>query len=205
MSEATTTALFKRYQGGDEQVASELVERITPRLLDLIRRYLSPQVRLRVDEEDVKQSVLICLVKNARRGRVPCGQSGDLWRYLAKIAIRKARGKAKHHTIPKRNVNKERAFGSGEDPAAPGRSPAQRAEDQDALDHFMSKLSPFQRDVVGLRLMGYSARKITAAFAEIDPSTPSYEYKVRRALELVWERLEGPCEHFEQGEGPEEE
>jgi DNA-directed RNA polymerase specialized sigma24 family protein len=212
MSEATTQILLDRFRNGDEQAAAELVERFTPRLLAVIRSYLSPRVKAREDEEDVLQSVFRCLFDNARHDRVKCPHSGDLWKLLVVIAVRKAQGKSKYHRARKRDVYAEQPLGGGNDldalptgAGARGPSPVDAADLRDEIEHLMHALNAPQRDIVAMWLLGHSSQEIADHFQDLDPLTPCYVAKVNRVLRKVKERLELRRRHFEHGSGPREE
>src|SRR4051794_17908807 len=108
--EPSTVELLARWREGDHQAEEELFSRYTTQLVALARSRLSPKLAGRVDAEDVVQSAYRSFFLAADRFVIQ--RSGDLWRLLAKITLRKLYRQAGRHTALRRNVSRETSLGA---------------------------------------------------------------------------------------------
>jgi RNA polymerase sigma-70 factor (ECF subfamily) len=183
--------LVSRWQTGDEQAAQELFRRYADRLVALAQKRLSNRMGLRVDAEDVVQSVYRSFFVNARAGRYVLEQSGDLWRLLVVITLNKVRGQAVHHHADKRTIEREQPMAAGASEwhgvpmAALAREPTplDAAAFADELTQIMQQLEPGPRRRFELRLQGYTLEEIAE---ECNRSVRT----VKRVLSQIREGLE---------------
>jgi RNA polymerase sigma factor (sigma-70 family) len=168
----------------DPAAADELFRRYAERLTQLARSRLSRKLQARVDAEDVVQSAYRSFFVLARDGAVILQQSGDLWRLLVRITLRKVYRNARRHRADCRSVDREQPW-SEEDAAALARepTPAEAAALVDELHSLLAPLGAVQRRIVELRLQGHEVDDIAAA-VERSPRT------VRRTLAALGEELE---------------
>ena len=99
--------LFKRYQDGDEQAATDLYNRYVERLIGLARSRISKKLARHVDPEDVAHSVYRSFFRQAREDRYTLEKSGDLWRLLAGITVNKVLQQVEKHQQRKRDIDQE--------------------------------------------------------------------------------------------------
>src|SRR5262249_27654834 len=97
--------LVARWQAGDQQAAAELFHRYAVRLIALASSRLSSRLATRVDPEDLVQSAYRSFFSGAREGQYELQQSGDLWRLLLVITLRKLHDQVRRHTRAKRDVD----------------------------------------------------------------------------------------------------
>jgi DNA-directed RNA polymerase specialized sigma24 family protein len=110
MTETPSAELLARYHSGhDEAAAEELFRRYAGRLTALARSRLSRALASRVDAEDVVQSAYRSFFLLARDGEVLLHESGDLWRLLVRITLRKVYRNARRHRADCRSVVREQA------------------------------------------------------------------------------------------------
>lgn len=158
MSDAPSAELLVRYRDRDQAAAEELFRRYAERLTALARSRLSSALAARVDPEDVVQSAYRSFFRLARDGGVELHESGDLWRLLARITLRKVCRTARRHRADCRSVEREQP---GEDDAlSHGPTPEDAAALLDELRAALAPLSPLQRRIVELRLHGHEAEAI---------------------------------------------
>lgn len=182
--------LVTRWRAGDEQAADELFRRYAGRLLALAQSRLSDKLALRVDAEDVVQSVYRSFFVHARAGRYIFERSGDLWKLLVAITLHKVRGQAEYHAADKRALDREQSASGVADwqglsiPALTRQpTPLEAAALTDELEQVMRRLAAPQRKMFELRLQGYSLEEIAA---ECDCSVRT----VKRGLSHIREELE---------------
>jgi hypothetical protein len=102
--------LLAKYRDGDEQAATELFRRYVSRLTVLARARIAPKIARRFDAEDVVLSAYRSFFVRARDGQFSLAQSGDLWRLLVGIMLRKLYHQAAHHSADKRSIDREQAL-----------------------------------------------------------------------------------------------
>jgi RNA polymerase sigma-70 factor (ECF subfamily) len=185
--EPSTVELLARWREGDHQAEEELFSRYTTQLVALARSRLSPKLAGRVDAEDVVQSAYRSFFLAADRFVIQ--RSGDLWRLLAKITLRKLYRQAGRHTALRRNVSRETSLGATTgitgvpfEVLAREPSPEEAVAVIDELEQVMRGLSPLHRRMVELRLQGYQLKEIAA-------QTDRSERLIRYVLTQVRNRL----------------
>jgi RNA polymerase sigma factor (sigma-70 family) len=185
MTDAPSAELLARYHHRhDEAAAEELFRRYAGRLTALARSRLSQALASRVDAEDVVQSAYRSFFLLAQGGDVLLRESGDLWRLLVRITLRKVYRSARRHHADCRSVECEHPR-PGEVEAAVSRepTPAEAAALFDELRGVLAPLEPTQRRMVEMRLQGHEAEAIAA---EVGRSART----VRRTLAAFGAELE---------------
>jgi RNA polymerase sigma-70 factor (ECF subfamily) len=182
--------LVQRWKDGDDSAADEIFERYLTRLIGLARSRLSPALARRVDAEDIVQSAYHTFFRNAREDRYVFERSGDLWRLLVGITMKKLHRNIEFHTAAKRSFRAEDSIRlSGEsvrlrlEAVDSGPSPAEALSLVEQLDRVLESMDESHRDVFRRRLRGESVEEIAT---EIHRS----QRTVRRLLERVRSDLE---------------
>jgi RNA polymerase sigma factor (sigma-70 family) len=186
MSDTPSAELLARYhRSHDEAAAEELFRRYSGRLTALARSRLSHALASRVDAEDVVQSAYRSFFLLARDGDVLLRESGDLWRLLVRITLRKVYRTARRHRADCRSVEREHPQPDEIEAAALSRepTPAEAAALIDELRGVLAPLDALQRRMVEMRLQGHEVEAI-AAEVRRSPRT------VRRTLAALGEELE---------------
>jgi RNA polymerase sigma factor (sigma-70 family) len=188
VSDLPSAELLARCRARDAAAEEELFARYVGRLLRLARNRLSSRLAARVDAEDVVQSAYRSFFRLAAQGDLVVRESGELWRLLARITVRKVCRAARRHRAGCRSVERE-APGPGEDDT-PERavlsrepSPAEAAALCDELRAVLDPMGPVQRRIVALRLQGLDVDEIAAAVGRSGRT-------VRRVLAALGEELE---------------
>lgn len=176
-------SLVDLYRAGDEEAARQLFENYVDRLVALARRRISQRLAGRVDPEDVVQSVFRTFFHRVKEGQFHLAEQDDLCKLLMRITVHKTLRKVAFHQAARRDFVKE--MGQGAEPlrqlqSVPDRdpSPEEAVAFIDQLEHFLSQLKPQERQIIELRLQGYSNE-------EIEAKTGIYDRKIRRLLERV--------------------
>jgi RNA polymerase sigma factor (sigma-70 family) len=198
MADTPSAELLARYhRSHDEAAAEELFRRYAGRLTALARSRLSHALAARVDAEDVVQSAYRSFFLLAGAEEVPLRESGDLWRLLVRITLRKVYRSARRHRADCRSVEREDALPDEIEVVAVSRepTPAEAAALVDELRGLLAPLGPVQRRIVEMRLQGH---EIDAIATEVQRSPRT----VRRALAALGEELqrrltEAPATHEE--------
>jgi RNA polymerase sigma factor (sigma-70 family) len=187
MTEVPSAELLERYRRHDDAAAEVLFQRYAERLTQLARSRLSRKLAARVDAEDVVLSAYRSFFLLARDGEVTLQHSGDLWRLLVRITLRKVYRNARRHRADCRSVDREQPRDAEADPlllALSGEpTPAEAAVLLDELRSALAPCSAVQRRIVELRLEGHEVEEIAAAVQRSGRT-------VRRTLAALGEELE---------------
>lgn len=191
-----STWLLARWREGDQEAAQELFYRYSERLIALVRTRLSDKVAARFDPEDVVQSVYRSFFSNARDNRYVLERSGDLWRLLVAMAMRKVVTQVRHENAERRSVQREQAlpnvgdeFGSFAEVLGREPSPADASAVLDELEQLMRGLDPVARRILEMRLQGYRTQEIAVEVHRSDRM-------VRLTMEDVRGRLNQRLQEF---------
>src|SRR3954451_9710971 len=107
MSDLPSAELLDRHLRHDPAASEELFRRYADRLPRLARSRLSRRLAARVDPEDVTLSAYRSFFTLAGAGEVVLQDSGDLWRLLVRITLRKVCRAARRHRADCRSVERE--------------------------------------------------------------------------------------------------
>lgn len=184
-----STWLLARWQEGDQEAARELFYRYSERLIALVRTRLSDKVAARLDPEDVVQSVYRSFFSNARDNRYVLERSGDLWRLLVAMALRKVVSQVRHENAERRSVKREEVvpdagdeFGRFTEVMGREPSPADASAVLDELEELMRGLDPVARRILEMRLQGYRTQEIALEVRRSDRMVRLSMEDVRRSL-----------------------
>lgn len=185
MPDDTSAELLAQYRDGDERAAEELFRRYVTRLTYLARTRLTPKLATRVDPGDIVLSAYRSFFVGARNGRFALRRSGDLWRLLVTITLRKVYHQARRHRAASRDLAAEQPLTAADleqlsaqrDP-----SPEEALAIADELQKCMAALDSYSRRVLELRLQDESLAAIAA-------ETGRSERTVRRALAAIETQL----------------
>ena len=179
---------FDRFVEGHESAANEIFHRYLKRLVLLARSRLSKKLASRMDPEDVVMSAYRSFFLRARDGKFEIEKEGDLWRLLVEISLHKLYRGANYHLAAKRSVDKEvtraefdqaevHTSGRGREP-----SPDLAVVAADELEKLMRGLQPVERDVVQLRLQGFSMTEIAKQLEISDRTVRRYIAKAKSLM-----------------------
>jgi RNA polymerase sigma-70 factor (ECF subfamily) len=180
---ATDQQLVERCRTGSESAAAELFNRYVARLLGVARRRIGERMNSRLDPEDVVQSVFRTFFTRLKNDQFEIVDNDDLSKLLVRITLHKTLRQIAYHRAARRNPGQEVAQGelSQQDILqimTKEPTPVTVVTFIDQLDHFLSRLSPEEQQILTLRLQGHSTD-------EIAKQINSYDRKVRRVLERV--------------------
>lgn len=175
--------LANRYQAGDDDAARKLFDRYCEQLMRLSRRRIGQRMASRFDPEDVIQSAFRTFFVHLKDGDFAFEQADDLYKLLVRLTVRKTLRRIQYHRAGKRDPNAELAGGNSEnDPfdrvAGQEPTPDVAVAMVDELEAFMTRLTPFHRSVLELKIQGFTS-------PEIAEKLQTYDRKVRRAIEAV--------------------
>jgi RNA polymerase sigma-70 factor (ECF subfamily) len=186
---ASEQALLDLWRRGDQDAARKIVERYLDRLLHLARTRISQRLASRVDPEDIVQSVFRTFFVRLKDGRFVFADQDDLCKLLMRITLHKTLRQVAFHKAAKRDPSMEVERGEHHHEqllALLDREPTPEAAVAflDQLEHFFGRLEPLQRQILEMRMQGFTNDEIAARL------DLRYERKVRRVLERIRELAE---------------
>lgn len=181
--------LVSNFKAGSESAAQELFDRYCERLMRLAKRRIGQRMVSRVDPEDVLQSAFRTFFNRVRNDEFSFHEEDDLFKLLVRLTVHKTLRQIAFHRAGKRNPELEAAQGSDaqdmlQQISADEPSPEAAVALVDEFDRFMAQLPPLDRQVLSLKLQGYST-------VEIAEQIGSYDRKIRRILERIQNLAQG--------------
>jgi RNA polymerase sigma-70 factor (ECF subfamily) len=176
-------SLLDLWRAGNQDAARALFERYSGRLVALARRHISNRLGRRVDPEDVVQSVFRTFFRRAQTGELHLYDPDHLCALLARITIHKALDQVSFHKAAKRNFNLDADSGSAEHELVAqvlDHEPTPEAVNLflDQLEHLLGQLQPEERQVLEMRMQGYTVEEIARRLN-------TYDRKIYRILERI--------------------
>ncbi len=176
---ATDRTLIRRFRAGEQDAASELYLRYAKRLQGLAKNQTSTELAVRKGADDIIQSVFRTFFRRVSVGQYDVIEGEDLWRLFMVIALNKIRNAAEFHRAKKRDVRKTKSVDSDL-----YRTFSTHEKDEHVaivvlqltIDNIVSGMPGQSRELVQLRMEGYSV-------AEIATKTKRAQRSVERVLQ----------------------
>jgi RNA polymerase sigma-70 factor (ECF subfamily) len=183
--------LMAQLRAGQNDAATQVFNRFASRLVALARKQLDPQIRQKVDPEDVLQSVFRSFfVRNAEGQFGEFASWDNLWAMLVVITQRKCGRRTDFYHAARRDVGREAAeeVSSGESGSDVGLradepTPSEAAMLTETIERLMRSLEGRHREILALSLQGHPPAEVSARLG-------CTERTVYRVLERVKEWLE---------------
>ena len=184
--------LMARLRTGDNDAATRVFNRFANRLIELARRRLAPEVRQKLDPEDVLQSVFRSFFAHQAAGEIKDLEGWDsLWSWLVVITLRKCGKRMDYFFSERRDVHREIPVELPDEDEADSDSghssdeptPSEAAMLTETVEQLMSRFEGRHRQILTLILQGHLVR-------EISLKVGCTERMVYRVLDRVKEMLE---------------
>lgn len=187
-------ALLAEVKAGDQQAANELFQRFANRLVGLARSRINPDLRRKVDPEDVMQSAFASFFRRHGAGEYDVQSWESLWSLLTVITIRKCGFKIRYYRTQKRSAGRElSAVRYTEDSSihweavAKDPTPSHAAMLTETLEELLNPLEVIERQMLTLHLQGNTHE-------EIGLEVRRSERTVRRVLDRIRTQMEERCD-----------
>jgi RNA polymerase sigma-70 factor (ECF subfamily) len=183
--------LMARLKEGHNDAATQVFSRFASRLIALARGQLSPQIRQKVDPEDVLQSVFRSFFRRNAEGEFGEFESWDnVWAMLLVLTLRKCGRRVDYFHAACRDVERELPGAAPMSPSAADwgpstaePTPSEAAMLTEMVETLMNRLEGRHRRILVLSLQGYPP-------ADISAQVGCTERTVYRVLATVHEWLE---------------
>jgi len=182
-TESANQDLVRRLREGSNTAAREVFDRYVERLLGLAKRRIGARMNSRVDPEDVVQSVFRTFFSRMKNDQFVIGAEDDLFKLLVRITVHKTLRQIAHHKAAKRDPSLETGQGSDANEMLMQAMDAEPTPEtvvtfMDQLEHFLKLLPDQDRQILEMRLQGFSTE-------EIADKLGSYDRKIRRVIERI--------------------
>lgn len=166
---------------------AELFQRYSNRLMAFARSRLPGDLSSRVNEEDVVQSVFRSFFRRNGDGQYDFKESCDVWQLLAAITYNKVINTVRHHRRQCRNSQLDEGIQTGLSAQLADRSPTPDELNvmYDYLHWIMDQLPDVQKEMLRLRLEGYSNLEISQ---RVSLSQRTVKRALARVRELIVQR-----------------
>ncbi len=184
--------LMNRLRAGDNEAANRIFELYAQRLIALARTRLDALTRRKVDPEDVLQSVFKSFFLRHANGKFDLANWDSLWGMLVVITLRKCGRNVKYFHAARRAVQREIEAQPAPDDSDPGweavahePTPDEAAMLAETVQDLMKTLDERERQVVTLRLQGYSTREISAQVGRTERTVHRLMAQATRKLDRL--------------------
>ena len=96
--------LLDGWRQGDQAAATEFYQRNVEKLLYLVQRNIAARFSSRFDADDIVQSVMRTVFRQAQAGGINVADSNELWRLISVIALNKVRNRVKKESAQKNSA-----------------------------------------------------------------------------------------------------
>ncbi len=182
--EPTDHYLLSRFRRGEEDAATAIYLRYAKRLQLLARSQSGKDLAVRVDPEDVVQSVFRTFFRRASEGHYVIPDGEELWKLFLVIALNKVRRLGEFHRAAKRDVSQTTALEKIGDVVGQ----RTKLDDQSfgilrlTVEELLDELPETQRQMVTLRIEGHGVTQIAE-------TTRRAKRSVERVLQQFRSRL----------------
>jgi len=184
----TFDELIRRVRAGDQDAATELVQRYEPAIRRAVRfRLADARLGTLLDSMDICQSVLASFFIRAASGQYELQTPGQLLKLLTAMARNKLTSQARKQHAQRRDTRRVTSGGQDEDRfVAVSESPSQQFAVRELLQEVHRRLSADERRLLELRNQGCDWAAIAA---ELGGGAEALRRKLSRALDRVAEQL----------------
>ncbi len=186
-AEPTDCALLGRFRRGEQDAATALYLRYAKRLQLLARAQSGRDLAVRLDPEDVVQSVFRTFFRRASEGHYEIPDGEELWKLFLVIALNKVRRLGEYHRAAKRDVGQTMALDRFEEHV----SGLQNWEDQSynvlqmTVTQLLDELPEVQRQMIMMRIEGHGVEQIAVGTSRAKRSVERVLQKFRSRLSEV--------------------
>jgi RNA polymerase sigma-70 factor (ECF subfamily) len=173
-------SLLRRFQNGQPDAATQLYLRYADRLLKLAAGQCAGDLKVRIDPEDIVQSVFRTFFRRAVRGHYDVPEGEELWKLFLVIALHKIRSQASFHRAGKRDVRATISGDAAQHVVGPDETAL--ATLRLVIGELLDGLPPTMRPIVELRVEGHEVEEIARRAGRSRRS-------VERALQEFRQRL----------------
>jgi RNA polymerase sigma-70 factor (ECF subfamily) len=175
-------ALLDKLTRGDAEAAGQVFVAYEPYLRMVVRRQLSPELRVKFDSVDIVQSVWADLLRGFREAGWRFRDAVHLRAFLVRLTRHRFIDRLRRHRSALEREQPLAGADSDQQPPAPGPQPIEVAQAEELWEELLSLCPPEHREVLHLKRRG-------ALTPEVAARTGLHEGSVRRILCTLARRL----------------
>ncbi|MEQ1824694.1 MAG: ECF-type sigma factor [Pirellula sp.] len=171
---------------------STILSNYLPKLMRLAERNLSPQLRRKIDENDIGGTVMRTIIRQAREGVLTIEESEDFWKLLVAITLNKVRKKARYWKQQKRSISREQELAADGpkiedlaiDPSTPLADPTDDEGEAFAaiLEKLSGNLDETCQNVLAMKMEGRTHIQIAEDLGVSTRSVTRYVTRIQQEL-----------------------
>jgi len=168
---------------GNPEATKKIFDAYVNKLVAMARKRISQRFAGRIDAEDIVQSVFRTFFHRAKQGQFELNDEDDICKMLARITVHKTFRQIAHHQAGKRDAGRD--LGSGDSSQdlmvnlmSREPSPEEATALLDQMEHFLAQLRQEDRDILEMRMQGFSTLEIAQKLSITDR-------KIRRLMERI--------------------
>jgi RNA polymerase sigma-70 factor (ECF subfamily) len=181
---STDASLLVRFRAGEDDAATALYTRYAQRLLQLASRGTGDDLSIRVDAEDIVQSVFRTFFRRVSDGHYQIPEGEELWKLFLVIALNKVRAIAEYHRAAKRDVGHTRSLVHYQLEEPADTSEVLRM----TIDDVLATLPEQHQEVVRDRIDGYEiadiATRVSISRRSVERILQSFRARLRKTLDI---------------------
>lgn len=184
---STDASLLRRFRTGEGDAATELYTRYANRLVRLAAARVSPDLKQRVDPEDIVQSVFRTFFRRAALGQYDVPDGEELWKLFLVIGLNKIREVAVHHYADKRDLRQTTGGERAAEISVESDHYALAAL-QMTIDEILAPLPETYRDIVRLRIDRHEvadiATRVGRSKRSVERILREFQQKLHRLIDV---------------------
>lgn len=181
---STDASLLVRFRAGEDDAATALYTRYAQRLLQLASRSAGDDLSIRVDAEDIVQSVFRTFFRRVSDGHYQIPEGEELWKLFLVIALNKVRAIAEYHRAVKRDVAHTRSLVHYQFEEPADVSQVLRM----TIDDVLATLPEQHQKVVRDRIDGYEitdiATRVSISRRSVERILQAFRARLRKTLDI---------------------
>ncbi len=186
-AEPTDCHLLSRFCSGEQDAATAIYLRYAKRLQLLARSQSGKDLAVRLDPEDVVQSVFRTFFRRVLEGHYVIPDGEELWKLLLVIALNKVRRLGEFHRAAKRDVGQTTAWEKIEEfvGGQPKLDEQSYGVLQMTVHELLEEIPEIQRRMVMMRIEGHGVEQIAKGTKRAKRSVERVLQKFRGRLSEV--------------------
>lgn len=192
MSDESIEGWIQRLNAGDSAAVEYVFRTYEPYLRIAIRRRLSRGLRVKVDSQDILQSVYADVLQGLRGGRWHFQDRAHLQAFLRRVAQRRLADRYQQH---RKGIEREQPLQDGDAEALPDAvtpRPSEVAQGREFWDRLQQSCPPHHQEVVRLRMAGLNLHEIATRTGLHEGSIRRILYELARKLSIERGRTNPP-------------
>ena len=182
MSTAALDTLLEKLAKGESAAAERVFRDFEPFLRAMVRRRLTPPLRVKFDSMDVVQSVWTDILEELREGQREFKDQAHLRAFLARVTYHHFVNQCRRHGTALKHEQPLLSDDPGKVPASRQPRPSEVAQAGELWDTLMELCPPAHRQILELKRQGFPLEEIARRVGLHEGSVRRIIYELARRL-----------------------